>query len=125
MSSASVSGKRSLKKPHARNIETSSTSVTSAPPTTTESKLPTDRRPKEKHSKIRDSLPDISHRKSNRSLRASNFELSSSANDFTLNGMESVAKSKVSTVTNNDSADQVLKLIQTDSIDQKQYKYDI
>lgn len=123
MSSASLSGKRPLKKSHARHIETSSTSATSAPPTTAESKLLTDRRPKDKNSKIRDSLPDISHRKSNRSLRASNFELSSSANEFTSNALENVAKNKGSTVVNCDSGDHVLKLIQTNSNDQKQYKY--
>lgn len=122
MSSASLSGKRPLKKSHCRKIETSSTSITSAPPTTSESKLHSDRRLKDKCSKQRDSLPDIAHRKSNRSLRASNFELSSSVNDFTLHGLENVTKSNVSTVTHSDAADQVLKQIHTDSIGQKQYK---
>lgn len=122
MSSASLSGKRPLKKPHCRNIETSSASITSAPPTTSESKVHCDRRLTDKRSKQRDSLPDIANRKSNRSLRASNFELSSSVNDFTLTGLENISKSKMSTVMNSDATDQVLNLIHTDSIDQQQHK---
>lgn len=85
MSSASLMEKRSLKKSHSRHIETSSTSITSAPPTSDSKQAHHDRRTKEKmmqRSRQRESLPDISHRKGNRSVRASNFELSSSANDF-------------------------------------------
>lgn len=98
MSSASLVEKRSLRKSQSRNIETSSTSITSAPPTTSESKVHgSSRRLKENsmRSKQRDSLPDIGVKKGNRSVRASNFELSSSANDFDggANDRKSAAKS--------------------------------
>lgn len=82
MSSASLIEKRSTNKFRSHNIETSSTS---APPTSDSTKQGhNDRHSKEKmvRSKERDSLPDISARKGNRIVRASNFELSSSANDF-------------------------------------------
>lgn len=82
MSSASLIEKRSMKKSRSHNIETSSTS---APPTSDSTKQGhNDCRLKEKmmRSKQRDSLPDISGRKGNRSVRASNFELCSSANDY-------------------------------------------
>lgn len=87
MSSASLVEKRTFRKSQSR-IGTSSTSITSAPPTTSDSKKhDSDQRgsaAKEKsmRSKQRDSLPELRVRKGNRSVRASNFELSSSANDF-------------------------------------------
>lgn len=123
MSSTTFVGKHSLKKMHSRNIETTSTSITSAPPTTSESKTLSDHCTKKKCSKELESSPDISNRKSRRNLRISNLELSSSANDFTLNGVGSVAKNQVPTLTNLDDADKVMHFIQTDSINQKQYKY--
>lgn len=90
MSSASLIEKRSSKKSYNnRNIETSSTSITSAPPTSELKHARDNLRSKDKlmmmRSKQRESLPDISPRKGNRSVRASNFELSSSANDFDTN----------------------------------------
>lgn len=139
MSSASLVEKRSLRKSQSRNIETSSTSITSAPPTTSESKLHgSDRRLKEKsmRSKQRDSLPDIGVRKGNRSVRASNFELSSSANDFEStanNDRQSGAKSTaakakttnapdVNKSENRQPDDKVLGLLKMDSVEQENYK---
>lgn len=135
MSSASLVEKRTLRKAQSRNIETSSTSITSAPPTTSESKVrDSDRRLKEKsmRSKQRDSLPDIGTRKGNRSVRASNFELSSSANDFDSNERQSptkvATKSKTtapnaSKVDHKQTDDKVLAMIKMDSIDQENYKF--
>lgn len=145
MSSASLVEKRSLRKSQSRNIETSSTSITSAPPTTTETKLHgSDRRLNEKsmRSKQRDSLPDIGARKGNRSVRASNFELSSSANDFesatnnkrrqspTKPTAKSTAatKPKPSTSTTNINKseqqpdDKILEMIKMNAVEQENYK---
>lgn len=144
MSSASLVEKRSLRKSQSRNIETSSTSITSAPPTTSESKLHgSNRRLKDQsmRSKQRDSLPDISARKGNRSVRASNFELSSSANDFdsASNQRQSVATKSMATksksIANNNSAtnnvnkseckkpdDKVLEILKMDSVEQENYR---
>ncbi|XP_031618483.1 uncharacterized protein LOC116337761 [Contarinia nasturtii] len=134
MSSASLVEKRSLRKSQSRNIETSSTSITSAP-TTSESKLhDSNRRLKDKsmRSKQRDSLPDIGVRKGNRSVRASNFELSSSANDFeNKNNNDRVSKTgtKLKTITatvnksaNVETGDKVLEMIKMDSTEQENYK---
>ncbi|XP_055322399.1 uncharacterized protein LOC129578210 isoform X2 [Sitodiplosis mosellana] len=138
MSSASLVEKRSLRKSQSRNIETSSTSITSAPPTTSES----NRRLKEQsmRSKQRDSLPDIGVRKGNRSVRASNFELSSSANDFdsTSNNHDRqsaaksmAAKSKAATKTTTSNVnksevkppdDNVLGMLKMSSVEQENYK---
>lgn len=140
MSSASMIGKRSLKKSHSRNIESSSTSITSAPPTTSESKLLSadhnNRRGKEKNmrSKQRDSLPDISARKStNKIVRASNFELSSSANGFSTNdnmhSSNKILKAKAtsnnaSKVDNNANVDDtVSQQLKVDAIKQEQHKF--
>lgn len=86
-------------------------------------------------SKQRDSLPDIGVRKGNRSVRASNFELSSSANDFenTANNerqsaaKSTVAKSKttpsnVNKAENRQPDDKVLTMIKMDSVEQENYK---
>lgn len=92
-------------------------------------------------SKQRDSLPDISGRKGNRSVRASNFELSSSANDFdsTSNQRQSVATKSMATkskpIANNNSAtnnankpdskkpdDKVLEILKMDSVEQENYR---
>lgn len=138
MSSASLVEKRSLRKSQSRNIGTSSTSITSAPPTTSESKLnDSDRHPKNKsmRSKQRESLPDIGVRKSNRNVRASNFELSSSANDFdntTNNDRQSMAKAmpkskttaaNINKTENKQPNDKVMELLQVDSMKQENYKY--
>lgn len=137
MSSASLVEKRTLRKSQSRNIGTSSTSITSAPPTTSDSKkYDSDHRLKEKsmRSKQRDSLPEIAVRKGNRSVRASNFELSSSANDFdstTNNERQSAAKVAVKSRTNpsnvNKSAakqpdDNVLDMLKMDAMAQDSYK---
>lgn len=90
MSSASLVEKRSLKKSLSRNIDTSSTSITSAPVTPSEqshSKSSVMRRSmladKSSRYKQRESLPNINAKKaSSKSVRASNLELSSSTNDF-------------------------------------------
>lgn len=88
-------------------------------------------------SKQRESLPDIGVRKGNRSVRASNFDLSSSANDFdntTTNNDRSLgkvaAKSKTvaSTVAANKTEhkpadDKVMELLKMDSVQQENYKY--
>lgn len=138
MSSASLVEKRPLRKGQSRNIETSSTSITSAPPTTSESKLrDSERRLKEKsmRSKQRDSLPDIGTRKGNRSVRASNFELSSSANDFesvSQNDRQSVAKMAIKSRNNASNAskseskqtdDKILDLLKMDSMEQENFKF--
>lgn len=139
MSSASLVEKRSLRKSQSRNIGTSSTSITSAPPTTSESKkYESDARLKDKsmmRSKQRDSLPDIAVRKGNRSVRASNFELSSSANDFDSNTnheRQMATKSTVKSRTHQSNAmnksdtkqtdDNVLELLKMDSMAQENYK---
>lgn len=103
MSSASLVEKRSLRKSQSR-IATSSTSITSAPPTTSDSKKhdsdPRSANEKSMRSNQRDSLPELRVRKGNRSVRASNFELSSSANDFdsTTNHRDRQSKTKAATV---------------------------
>lgn len=138
MSSASLVEKRSMRKSQSRNIETSSTSITSAP-TTSESKLnDSSRRSKDKsmRPKQRDSLPDIGVRKGNRSVRASNFELSSSANDFEhtnnnerQSGVKAATKLKTITSTNvnkptdnRQTDDKILEMIKIDSTEQENYK---
>lgn len=87
-------------------------------------------------SKQRDSLPDIGVRKGNRSVRASNFELSSSANDFEStanNDRQSGAKSTVAKAKttkapdvnkseNRQPDDKVLGLLKMDSVEQENYK---
>lgn len=137
MSSALLVGKRSLRKSQCRNIETSSTSITSAPPTTSESKLADSScmNDKSMRSKQRDSLPDIEVRKGNRSVRASNFELSSSANDFknsTSNDRQLATRmppksqmisSNVSKSENRQTDDKILEMIRMDSVAQENYRY--
>lgn len=138
MSSASLVEKRSLRKSQSRNIGTSSTSITSAPPTTSESKLhDSDRQLKNKsmRSKQRESLPDIGMRKGNRSARASNFELSSSANDFdkaSNDDRQSAAKvaskskpaaTNVSKIEKKQPDDKVMELLEVDSLKHENYKY--
>lgn len=150
MSSASLVEKRTLRKSQSRTIGTSSTSITSAPPTTSESKKRGNsgsRPPKDTlmRSKQRDSLPDIGTRKGNRSVRASNFELSSSGNGFdsatnidrqsvtkasgkTRNsgGCGGVATSAASRPTKSEakpSDDKVMELLKMDSMAQENYKY--
>lgn len=130
MSSASLIQKRSIKKSRSHNIETSSTS---APPTSDSTKQGhNDRRLKEKmmRSRQRESLPDISARKGNRSVRASNFGLSSSANDFE-QGIahqktvpSKVIKSKGTTFTvkkskDQESDDKVYEMLKTDLMAQQ------
>lgn len=147
MSSASLAEKRSLRKSHSHRIATSSTSITSAPPTTSDSKKhDSDQRSsvtKEKsmRSKQRDSLPELRVRKGNRSVRASNFELSSSANDFesTTNhhGRQSAPKAPTAaatakprtTITTNvgkteckKTDDKILEMLKMDSLAQENYK---
>lgn len=124
MSSASLIEKRSMKKSHSRNIETSSTSITSAPPTS-DSKH-NDRRTKDKmmRSRQRESLPDINTRKGNRSIRASNFELSSSANDFDHQKTipNKVIKPKIDPPTANktlEKDDKIMELLKADFMQQK------
>lgn len=138
MSSASLVEKRSLRKSQSRNIGTSSTSITSAPPTTSDSKKhDSHQRSKDNsmRSKQRDSLPDIGSRKGNRSVRASNFELSSSANGFesaTNHDRQSAAKvtAKPRVIASNvakpdikHTDDKVLEMLKMDSIDQESYKW--
>lgn len=142
MSSASLVEKRSLRKSQSR-IATSSTSITSAPPTTSESKKhdSDQRSAKEKsmRSKQRDSLPELRVRKGNRSVRASNFELSSSANDFdsTTNHHDrqsatkaaatvaaNPAKQRTSVVKSEPKKvdDKIMEMIKKDSMAQENYK---
>lgn len=85
-------------------------------------------------SKQRDSLPEIAVRKGNRSVRASNFELSSSANDFdstTNNERQSAAKVAVKSRTNPSNVnkseakqpdDNVLDMLKMDAMAQESYK---
>lgn len=86
-------------------------------------------------SKQRDSLPDIGSRRGNRSVRASNFELNTSANDFesaTINhDRQSAAKvtakprATASNVNKSDikhTDDKVLEMLKMDSVDQENYK---
>lgn len=138
MSSASLVEKRTLRKSQSRNIGTSSTSITSAPPTTSESKIrDSGRSSKEKpmRSKQRESLPDIGVRKNNRNVRASNFELDSSTNDFesvSQNDRQSAAKMVIKSRTNASNTnktenkqidDKVLDLLKMDSKEQENYKF--
>lgn len=138
MSSASLVEKRTLRKSQSRNIGTSSTSITSAPPTTSDSKkYETDSHSKEKsmiRSKQRDSLPEIATRKGNRNVRASNFELSSSANDFDSSrnhdrqsSVKATVKSRINPSNVNKSEikqtdDKILELIKMDTMAQDNYK---
>lgn len=145
MSSASLVEKRSLRKSQSR-IATSSTSITSAPPTTSDSKKhdSDQRSAKEKsmRSKQRDSLPELRVRKGNRSVRASNFELSSSANDFdsTINHHDrqsatkpaataaNPTKPRSTTISNVGKSepkkvdDKVMEMLKKDSMAQENYK---
>lgn len=137
MSSASLVGKHSLRKSQCRNIETSSTSITSAPTTTSESKLADSSRMNDKsmRSKQRDSSPDIEVGKGNQSVRASNFELSSSANVFKNTAsndrqlaMKTLPKSKiissnVSKSENRQMDDKVLEMMRVNSVTQESYRY--
>lgn len=124
-----------MKKFRSHNIETSSTS---APPTSDSTKQGhNDRHLKEKmvRSKERDSLPDISARKGNRIVRASNFELSSSANDFARSITHqktvphNVIKSKGTTPTvrkneaHESDDDKIYQMIKTDLMAQQQNTY--
>lgn len=142
MSSASLIEKRTLRKSQSR-IGTSSTSITSAPPTTSDSKKHDSdhRSAKEKsmRSMQRESLPELRVRKGNRSVRASNFELSSSANDFDSSTnhheRESVKKSVTATTKTRTTAtsninksdtkksdDKVMEMLKMDSVEQENYK---
>lgn len=137
MSSASLVEKHSLRRSQSRSIGMSSTSITSAPPTSSESKMQdSDRRPKGKsmRSKQRDSLPDIGMRKGNRSVRASNLELSGSTNDFhstAIHDRQSDCKlanktrsivSNVSKPENKQIDDKVLELLKMDTMEQENFK---
>lgn len=148
MSSASLVEKRTLRKSQSR-IGTSSTSITSAPPTTSDSKKhDSDQRSakgKLMRSQQRDSLPELRVRKGNRSVRASNFELCSSANEFdsTSNHHErksatkataavataNTAKPRTTTVSNvaksepKKADDKVMEMLKKDSMAQENYKF--
>lgn len=84
MSSASLVEKRSKKQSHSRNIQSSSTSITSAPPTASDQHhskaIVSSNRTKEKVHRLkqRESLPEINLKKSSKNVRGSNYELSSS-----------------------------------------------
>lgn len=148
MSSASLGEKRALRKSQSR-IVTSSTSITSAPPTTSDSKKhdsdQRSAREKSMRSKQRDSLPELCRvKKGSRSVRASNFELSSSANDFesTTNHHDrqsatkaasvvaaaNPAKQRSTAVSNagksepKNTDDKVMDLLKKDSMAQENYK---
>lgn len=143
MSSASLIEKRTLRKSQSR-IGTSSTSITSAPPTTSDSKKhdsdQSSAKEKSMRSKQRDSLPELRVRKGNRSVRASNFELSSSANDFesrTNHHERESAKKPVAATTKtrttaasnqktksdtNKPDDKVMEMLKMDSMAQENYK---
>lgn len=134
MSSASLVEKRPSRRSQSRAIGSSSTSITSAPPTTSDSKhQDSDRRSKDKlmRSKQRESLPDIGMKKGSRSVRASNFELCSSANEFESNNdRQPVIRTgaKPQNIAPNSKAeskqpdDKILQLLQMDSVEQANFK---